>query len=822
MLSEYGSQIESKDLNEQIGLIDSDYDMPYHIVAEENVILHGAKGDGLTDDTEAFKSALAAAEAKGGGTVFVPAGFYCLTETLIIPQNVGIVGELEKGTANGTVLCIYGGKGEIEDEKSAIRVSSHSAVMNVAFWYPEQTLVNGDFIPYPPTICQNADLYAGQDQGVTLKNVTFINSYIGISNTTASLQNYRDISGTCLYMGFKIDGCYDTPRFDTFNLSPDFWIESGLPGTPNAELLRTWMLRNSTGMVLRRVDWTFYRNINIDGYHIGVFVSSSEKGIPHAFLSDMNIVDCYYCFYMDSAYDFTLTDCNFRAVGNDGAAAVYIGPDCDHGFSVQYCNFESVGANAIVNCGKVKLSMVDCTVKSQGTAFVDLANTYSLLVNSSFEGSDNRKYQVIYDENTVAIPETDLSFDIETKPASKEFVNLSQAPYNAENGEDISEKLQSAIDSLKETGGTVYIPAGKYYVNEHIDVWAGIEVRGAIMWAEKSYFSLKPPATDLNTSFGKNDPDGESLFTLYDGAGMRGLSITYNEQNITDLVPYSFAIQGNGAGIYLVDLNMTTSYNGIDFATYRCDNHFVDYIHTLAVNIGIQVGAGSENGIIRDYHANPSNWGVNYDIPGFNVEHAYSAQAANGEFIIIGESKNQIISNSITFGNLTSLKVLDGAENVYAYSLGHDAGNIDASLSGNCTVTMVNPRFTAFDFEDFLEKNNKEYWGRYVYTAEDFTGTLNMVNPIMWVSPNVSFDLNGTGSFNVYGGIIVDSGSTMLKLNGNVSIVGTWICQNNRDFEKGEKAESLHLSANYFEKGMEFDNLDDIKLSGSNLENYGK
>jgi hypothetical protein len=67
-----------------------------------NVKKFGAKGDGVTDDTQAIKSAIAAASSSGGGWVMFPNGRYNLHETLIIDKPIRL-----GGVANGDHNPVY-------------------------------------------------------------------------------------------------------------------------------------------------------------------------------------------------------------------------------------------------------------------------------------------------------------------------------------------------------------------------------------------------------------------------------------------------------------------------------------------------------------------------------------------------------------------------------------------------------------------------------------------------------------------------------------------------------------------------------------------
>lgn len=93
-----------------------------------NVKAYGAKGDGVTDDTEAIQSAIDAVMANGGGTVFLPAGTYLISSTLLIdnssseyfsdPRKIHIAGAgncqtIIRSTAAAAALKLIGGKNGI-------------------------------------------------------------------------------------------------------------------------------------------------------------------------------------------------------------------------------------------------------------------------------------------------------------------------------------------------------------------------------------------------------------------------------------------------------------------------------------------------------------------------------------------------------------------------------------------------------------------------------------------------------------------------------------------------------------------------------------
>jgi hypothetical protein len=126
---------------------------------------YGATGNGVADDTVAINNALAAAGANGGGIVYLPAGWYHLTNTLNVPAGVTLQGAFEMrhgtmpgadGIAKGTVLQPYGGQGTTNGPV-AIALAANSGLVGVTISYESQ---NSNCIPFPATIQgQGANVY---------------------------------------------------------------------------------------------------------------------------------------------------------------------------------------------------------------------------------------------------------------------------------------------------------------------------------------------------------------------------------------------------------------------------------------------------------------------------------------------------------------------------------------------------------------------------------------------------------------------------------------------------------------------------------------
>ena len=148
-------------------------------------------------------------------------------------------------------------------------------------------------------------------------------------------------------------------------------------------------------------------------------------------------------------------------------------------------------------------------------------------------------------------------------------------------------------------GGTVYLPQGQYRV-ARLTVPTGVELRGPLGGdVHGSIFAV----CSLLGYEGKNTGSPASapaLLTLSPRSGIRGFDIAYPEQGygsaVAPVVPYPFTIRGTGAGVWVENVTVADAFNLIDFATFRCDDHFASGVEAAVLNTGVVAGGGSEHG----------------------------------------------------------------------------------------------------------------------------------------------------------------------------------------------------------------------------------
>ncbi len=763
-------------------IIESQFSTDEIGVATYNVVNDfGAVADGETDNTAAFQQGLNKIGNEGGGTLYVPAGKYVIEGKLVVPLGVTLRGDWKKpvkGQAiEGTILMAYHGRGSSDYNESFITMEPTTQVSHLSIWYPEQK--PNSIEEYPPAILMGRQGVWGNDY-CNVRHVTLVNTYRGICSSRVNAggcHNVHEAFGTPLYLGIEIDNLADVGRLEWIDFSPEYWAGSGLPGSPaSGSNYKNWIYENGTAIMMRRNDWSFACFADIEGYSVGFSASPSMASLGgnlNGHNYGINLTNCKTAVYAEGIAEsgimftrFNVVNCENGVVVADGAPGIIhvnnwnIDATKNAVLINETAGTKVVMHQTIVMQGKVDalggvLMANNCDFNNEVPQINIDANSRALLTGNRFattaEIIDNSLFGCIIDNSPVATPALpefpELSVPV-TKPARNVMYIATDAPFNAvaDGITDNTAAIQNALNkAAADGGGLVFLPPGHYKVLGYLTVPAGVELRGAtdIGTVPKKQGSILEVYAD------KGNPNGQPFMKLSERSGIRGLTFNYPEQDATllpDMPEYPWCIQVTGSDVYLVNIGIRATMHGVDMFSYKCDNHYIDYLAGHVFKNGIKVGGGSEGGQIWNTQFNAiayaygaqskfGEWPNSPADPSNNPlkDLAYAYSDDNCDFLIVGNCTGQILYNDFHIGSQRGVVFGDGnGGSPSGISLGMA---VDGSKRALCYSSLGSGGFDMINSQivstgDLGEKT------RYIETESGFTGKGRIFASNYWGSPN--------------------------------------------------------------------------------------
>lgn len=826
------------------------------VIANFNVKDFGAVGDGKTDCTKAIQDAIDSASSAGGGTVFVPAGTYKILGDIKIRTGVTLRGDwtapdAKKDAVKGTIIASYADKGN-ETGTSLIQMEQCSGLTNLSIWYPEQESENP--AAYPWTIEQ-----IGGDS-ITVENVTLVNSYNGIKigPNGNELHYLTNLYGTALHTGIYVDMTTDIGRIQNIKLSPDYWADSGLKGSPDNKKLSQYMTTHAEGIIMGRSDWEYMSDVSISGFLTGMRVTKSAKTgeTANAQLYKIKIDNCNTALKLEgvNAYGLLVSDSVLNANTGKEPKAIY----ATSGFNtVAQFNSVKIGGestNNVVTQGSGVMSFENCTFEgwNDKTGYAIDAEDGSLILgqcnfdksqrhlklgsnadlvnslNSGYKGAlkvdnlsqaaelninKNDQYKL---DNLPNVQSTDIK--VQPKPGSRLVIDITATPYNADKtgNSDVSGIIEAALNTAEKAGGgTVYLPAGKYLVSKPITVPSKVELRGS--WDVPHH--TVGGGTVIFTDYGNNAENTASpLISLKKSSGVRGLSIYYYKENVNNITPFPWTIQGKGRDVYVINTTLPNSYKGIDFGTYDTTGHYIDYAAGSPLKAGIYVGGGAKDGIVRNVQFNPHYWGrAPQDYPnipsgdGFNV--LWSYQKDNLDAFKLGYVSDETVFDTFVYGSQYGIHfTAENGKGPDAVVIGHgtDGSKNGAYIEGSAKsgISMINTELVTLSSTDKV----------YIAVGDKFNSEARFFNSSMWGDTNRSVDINA-GKVLIQQANFTVSGQTGINaLGGETEVYDSYFQQGNTTHVyAGPGIIKMNISNNLFKGGLHLENKAIGKVFGTDI-----
>jgi|GEM_PF-559404 len=300
-----------------------------------SVMNFGAKGDGKTDDTQAFQKALDSFGEKGG-TVYAPGGSYLFKGNLNIPVAVTLKGAFEsvpshngirdaglpKPGDDGTTFLVTGGQGD-EQASPFITLNTNSTLRGVVmYWYLQDPNKEPDAYPWG---------VAMRGKNPALLDVEMLNPYNAIDASHNERALIRNISGQPLRRGIYVDAIYDIGRIENVHWNP-WWSHK--------PVLMKWQRENGEAFIFERTDWHYVLNTFCFGYKTGYKfgASSGTQGACNGNFLGIGADACQNSVLVEQSatYGLLITNGEFVAMNGEDPTMVVV-TKANHG-NVRFVN----------------------------------------------------------------------------------------------------------------------------------------------------------------------------------------------------------------------------------------------------------------------------------------------------------------------------------------------------------------------------------------------------------------------------------------------------------------------------------------------------
>lgn len=305
---------------------------------------------------------------------------------------------------------------------------------------------------------------------------------------------------------------------------------------------------------------------------------------------------------------------------------------------------------------------------------------------------------------------------------------------------DDSAALQAALDAAGATGGEVVLPPGQYLVAGNLRVPTGVCLRGS--W-DMPHHGAWDRGSALLITGGRGQEDGPPAIRLEQSSALKGFTILWPEQQWDAIVPYPWAIHGEGMHNTVEDVTFVNAYQGISFgAPGWSELHVVRNVYGCVLRRGVQVDGCSDIGRIENVHFNPHYWqrSGHPSIPQ-DKDHTFDTakyMIDNLEAFIFGRTDWQYCTNTFVFAAKVGYRFIatkSGACNGQFLGIGADDCRACVQVEG---IQPIGLQITNGEFTSFGGDPNTA-----ILVGPEAKGSVALTNCNFWATPGHAAWLQG-------------------------------------------------------------------------------
>lgn len=405
---------------------------------------YSADSTGVNDSTPAIQNAINDCYEAGGGTVWIPAGTYKVTDTIYVKPYVTLRGDRrdpDSGSGSyGTVIKANLSSGD--NGPVLFELNGDAAADGMTIYYPNQNAASP--VAYNYTFRIKGSEVSSDWACYLIQNITMLNSYRGIGMSPPPYDSYdhqtcniSNVKGTVLYQGMVNLNSSNTDMIRNIVFSNSYWANAGASyNAPSRGTLDSWTRSNGTGFTFAGLEWDQFYKLSCSDYNTGIQVN--------------------HCNRMEAT------------------------------MQLLYCTIQNTNIAVKVDYLDTRwgMSFLRSTLSGSVNSIQNNTSGYAKLTDCTLSGSYTGNVQ-IYSPGTSPASYTESSCP---KPTRAVLYVATGAPYNAPyivphtgiSSQDATAAIQNALNAAGNAGGgVVYLPAGWYKINGHLSVPANVELRGS-------------------------------------------------------------------------------------------------------------------------------------------------------------------------------------------------------------------------------------------------------------------------------------------------------------------------------------------------------
>lgn len=654
-------------------LITPYYNINHSIVADYILTTSGS------DMTSAIQNALNKCSSNGGGTVWLERGIYYVSSSITIPSMCTLMGDYQdpdnyQGNLDyGTKIVVDVNNFKIDnndlENTGLFKMNASSGIEGLTIYYKNQSLNSPKAQPW--------SIFYMVDMLFNIRNITLINSYLGIGRSTKMTPHemlmIENVKGTILKKGLGIYNSSDVGSVNGLTFSPKYWAKANLKAfgdntSNNSESTIASKVKalGGIGMELTDVDQEHYVNVSLSGFKFGIYIPDGNKVNPRStgsgLMYNLNITDCNIAIQVD---DCTLMDSNHGYIITNSVIA-----------GSEYAIYTAASRSS--KMGTIKLNDVAVKGKvdgigkviynSQGDSYIDVPRGIDLTgrINNTGKFASLNYYR---DKNV----------------NSTNFAYLSASS----SVDTINSKLASLSSS---GGGVLYLKAGIYNIDKSVIIPSNVELRGSSMTATRIFKG--GTVFKVNNNIGT---ETKAIKLVGSNLGITGINIIY-EDNVKSLnisLSYTnndYAIMANSSNnVFITNITIAGASRGI--LINNCKDFTVENVTTGVMENAYTVN-NSRDGIIMNTLQNGTVIGRN-DLVDYNKYNSIFSYVFPNTLekltqIAINESSDFELMNIFAYGIQKTLSI-NNSSWIYGANFGLDSTKMGTFLQNtNSSILLLN------------------------------------------------------------------------------------------------------------------------------------